>query len=450
MTALDAAMEVDYSVSVEEQLPKCKELAKQGQLQKALDKLLTLEKQTRLSADTSSCGKVLVAIVQLCYDSQQWALLNQQLINMAKKRNLLKLAISKMIQEAVTFVEDTPDMATKLELINTLRNVTEGKIYVENERARLTLKLCNIHEDKGDITSASAVLQELQVETYGSMERQEKTEFILQQMRLSLAKQDYIRTQIISKKINTRFFTGEEPAVQQLKIRFYKLMIELSEHDTEYLKTCQHYRQIYDTECVKGDEGWWKEILKLSCIYVLLSPYFNDQSDLMHRILKDKQLEQLPEYRDILTLFTKLELIYWADFVNQYQALLRDGTDACPHVKVFNYSEAGEEMWRVLHRRITEHNIRVMSKHYTRISFDRMTHLLSLPLESAEEITSHLVVNKTIYARIDRSKGVVSFRKPLETHQYLSDWSHNIENLMGFVSKSVHLVNKEEMIHKLK
>ena len=68
-----------------------------------------------------------------------------------------------MIQEAVTFVEDTPDMATKLELINTLRNVTEGKIYVENERARLTLKLCNIHEDKGDITSASAVLQELQV-----------------------------------------------------------------------------------------------------------------------------------------------------------------------------------------------------------------------------------------------------------------------------------------------
>ena len=80
MTALDAAMEVDYSVSVEEQLPKCKELAKQGQLQKALDKLLTLEKQTRLSADTSSCGKVLVAIVQLCYDSQQWALLNQQLV----------------------------------------------------------------------------------------------------------------------------------------------------------------------------------------------------------------------------------------------------------------------------------------------------------------------------------------------------------------------------------
>ena len=82
---------------------------------------------------------------------------------MTKKRNLLKLAVCKMIQEAVTFVEDTPDMATKLELIKTLRNVTEGKIYVENERARLTLKLSNIHEATGDVTSASSVLQELQV-----------------------------------------------------------------------------------------------------------------------------------------------------------------------------------------------------------------------------------------------------------------------------------------------
>ncbi|KAI6646397.1 26S proteasome non-ATPase regulatory subunit 12 [Oopsacas minuta] len=282
------------------------------------------------------------------------------------------------------------------------------------------------------------------------MERQEKTEFILEQMRLSLAKEDYIRTQIISKKINIRFFSETSPTVQQLKIRFYKQMIQLSEHDKNFLETCQHYRQIHGTECVNEDESWWKEILKFSCIYIILSPYFNEQEDLINRILLDKQLGQLPDYKDILTLFTTLELIYWSDFYNKYQILLRDGTDSCPAVNVFNHSERGEEMWIELHRRITEHNIRVMAKHYTRISINRMTHLLALPQDTTEEITSHLVVNKTIYARIDRSKGIVCFRKPLETHQYLSDWSHSIENLMGFVSKSVHLINKEEMIHKLK
>ena len=81
MSSLEAAMEVDYSASVEEQLPKCRELAKQGDLQEALEKLLTLEKQTRLSADMVSCSKVLVAVVQLCYDCQQWGLLNQQLVS---------------------------------------------------------------------------------------------------------------------------------------------------------------------------------------------------------------------------------------------------------------------------------------------------------------------------------------------------------------------------------
>ena len=47
-------------------------------------------------------------------------------------------------------------------------------------------------------------MQELQVETYGSMERKEKVEMILEQIRLCLAVQDFIRAQIISKKISTR------------------------------------------------------------------------------------------------------------------------------------------------------------------------------------------------------------------------------------------------------
>ena len=53
-----------------------------------------------------------------------------------------------------------------------------------------------------------------QVETYGSMERDEKVHFIIEQVRLCLAKKDYIRAQIISKKISTKFFFNESDAVQ--------------------------------------------------------------------------------------------------------------------------------------------------------------------------------------------------------------------------------------------
>lgn len=115
-----------------------------------------------------------------------------------------------MVQEACTYVDEINDMEAKLKLIDTLRTVTAGKIYVEIERARLTKKLAAIREGQGDITEAATILQELQVETYGSMEKREKIEFLLEQMRVCLLKGDYIRTQIISRKISIRAFEDEK------------------------------------------------------------------------------------------------------------------------------------------------------------------------------------------------------------------------------------------------
>ena len=90
----------------------------------------------------------------------------------------------------------------------------KGKqIFVEVERARLTRILSKIKEEEGDVIEAANILQELQVETYGSMEKREKTDFILEQMRLCLLKKDFTRAQIISRKISTRFFEDEKNEV---------------------------------------------------------------------------------------------------------------------------------------------------------------------------------------------------------------------------------------------
>jgi hypothetical protein len=61
------------------------------------------------------------------------------------------------------------------------------------------------------------------------MDRREKLEFLLEQMRLCLAKYDYIRTQIISKKINIKAFEDETSHVnsainsQPMSISLYSL-----------------------------------------------------------------------------------------------------------------------------------------------------------------------------------------------------------------------------------
>ena len=144
-----------------------------------------------------------------------------------------------MVQECCTWITSgsLPSKEVELNLINTLRTVTEGKIYVEVERARLTHRLSKMKETDGEVAEAAKIMQDLQVETYGSMERKEKVELILEQMRLCLATKDYIRAQIISKKISIRFFEKSEH--QDLKLKFYRYMIEMDEHDGNYLNICR-------------------------------------------------------------------------------------------------------------------------------------------------------------------------------------------------------------------
>ena len=57
------------------------------------------------------------------------------------------------------------------------------------------------------------------------MEKREKVEYILEQMRLCLAKRDFVRMQIISKKISVKFFDDDK---EQVRFSFAHHLKELS------------------------------------------------------------------------------------------------------------------------------------------------------------------------------------------------------------------------------
>lgn len=443
-------MEMDYSDTVDKLIPECKLMAADGKLDEAVEKLHQMEKQTRVACDAISNGRVMVLAVQLCFNAKRWEKLNDIVVVYTKKRSQLKQAVAKMIQECFTYVEQTPDMATKLKLIETLRTVTEGKIYVENERARLSMVLSKIKENAGNITEAAEILQELQVETFGTMDRKEKTEFILEQMRLCLAKKDYIRVQIISKKISTRYFEGAEEEVQKLKIRFYEMMIDLDLADSNYLGTCKHFKALYETPLIKNDKMKWQKALKSTVLYVLLSPHDNEQSDLLHRIKLEKRLDDIPKYRDLIECFTCQELMQLQKFLANYEHELREGKSGSPCTDVFLHTADGNKRWKDFANRVVEHNIRIMAKYYTRITSQRMAVLLDLSVDEAEEYLAKLVVNNTIFAKIDRLAGMVNFTKQRDPSDVLDEWSVSMNKLMGLVNKTTHLIAKEEMMHALK
>jgi 26S proteasome regulatory subunit N5 len=55
-------------------------------------------------------------------------LLDEQVVALSKKHGQLKQATTKMVQEVMTFLDDTPSLERKLATIETLRTVTEGKV----------------------------------------------------------------------------------------------------------------------------------------------------------------------------------------------------------------------------------------------------------------------------------------------------------------------------------
>lgn len=394
-----------------------------------------------MATDTKSTSRLLVHVVDMCFEAGAWDTMGEYVILLTKRRGQLKQAMTKMVQRACEVLEQAPDKETTLRTIDTLRTVTEGKIHVEVERARLTMKLAMMKEADGDTIGAADTLQDLQVETFGSMEKREKVEFILEQMRLGLKKKDFIRTQIISKKISTRFFADE--SASDLKLKYYRLMLDLSQHDKDYLSMCKYTRAMFDTPSVQADKETWLPLLRDAVIYLALAPHDNESSDLVARVNEEKRLSELPEARAALQVFVTAEVTPWRIFEETYGSYLR----ATPILDAS--SESGKSNWDELRLRIVEHNIRVMSKYYERISIGRMAQLLDLDESDAESHLARLVSSKTVYAKVDRPARIVSFREEANPNTVLNEWSTNLSSLMTLVDKAAHLISKERMVHKV-
>ncbi|KXT17402.1 hypothetical protein AC579_5742 [Pseudocercospora musae] len=472
----------DFTKEVDAAIPEAEKIAKHGQTQQAIDKLLSLEKQTRQSSDLPSTSRLLVAICAISKGSGDWSLLNEQVQLLSKKHGQLKQAITKMVQVVMEFLDDTPSTEVKMSVIETLRTVTEGKIFVEVERARVTRILSNIQRSQGKVTAAKDTLCELQVETFGSMTRREKTEFILEQVALCIEDGDWTQGGILSRKISTRYFArkpkksaeqiekerkekeerermrsdgtigeAEEPEdddVTDLKLRYYEQQITLAKHEDKYLEACKHYRQVLDTGAVEDDPDKLRAALQRVVYFILLAPYDNEQSDLLHRIAQDNRLStSCPKEAELLKRFTVPELMRWPAIQSNFGEHLC-GTD------IFSNKESpkdpkAHQRWLDFRKRVIEHNVRVIAKYYTRIHFSRLTSLLDLPAQETEKYISDLVTSKTIYARIDRPAQIVSFEKKRDADEVLNEWSGNMKSLLGLLERIDHLITKEEMMARI-
>jgi 26S proteasome regulatory subunit N5 len=432
----------DFSDLVDQKIPEYRDAAlDNGKFGEAIENLLALEKKTRHGGDALSTAKVLVAIVGVCHGCKEYNALNENIVLLSKRRGLLKEAVKKMVQKAMDLLDEI-ERDEKMKLIDTLLKITEGKIFVEKQRARLSLMLAHIRESEGKIAEAAHILQSVQVETFGAMKKKEKTEFILEQMRLCLAKKDFIRTQIISKKINPKILQTE--GFEEIKIKFNQYMIQYYLDGRKQLQIAKCYNEIYQTKLsTSKEQSKWEESFKLLLLYTVLSEHDNEQSDFIHRLSLDKNLLKLPPWNNLIQLFLRNEIMEFNLIKNKF-------TDQLDSIKLsLPPSETLSQVWEDLQLRVTEHNIRIIAMYYGQITMKRLCELLDLERNEVEKHVSRLVVNGSIYARINRPESIVAFKKKETPSDILNSWSSDIDSLLSLVENTCHLIHRENMIHRV-
>ncbi|KRZ22664.1 26S proteasome non-ATPase regulatory subunit 12, partial [Trichinella pseudospiralis] len=273
-------------------------------------------------------------------------------------------------------------------------------IYVEVERARLTHMLSKMKEEEGDIDGAVKVLLELQH--------------------------------------------------QDLKFKYYKLMILLDLYNKNYVGVSNHYYNLSETEAFL-DKAKIITFLKNAVVYAILAPYSEEQWATVRRVSEDSNFDQIPKYKELVQLFIKEEIISWKkDILGVYDKLKAWNASSTDYVE--EYVESEEHVLANLEQlqcRVGEHNMRIVSKYYSRIYLNRIAELVDWNVEKTEEFLCKLIVNGTIpLAKICRPSGVVNFVPKKKSEEELDDWAVGTVDVMEKINKVTHLILKERMMYK--
>jgi len=401
-----------------------------------LEFLLTEEKRRRKLDEIENTTYIVLEMAKLCRAEKKWKVLDDQIASIVRRHGQFKLTIQTLIQTCCLWVDETPDLDTKISFMDRLLDVTQGKIYLELERATLTMQKMGLFEkEKGDVKGAAEVVKDLQVETFGSVERRQKTEYIIEQMRIFLACNDssyFVRAKIRSKNIGPR--TLER--YPDLAKRYYRLVLEIHHKEKEYLEMSKTLLKLRE---LGNDQKERDHASMEAVVSVILSQFSKEQHEILLQLSKDSKVEDIPECKKLLSMFTTYEIIHWPfedaslkDFAKNFQF-------STNHEKTTNL----EEDFRT---RAIQHTIRVIAKYYTDIRMKRLAQFLNVDIESMEKYLSEMVVNGEVHAKIDRLGETVRFSKRKTPYETVNSWGADVDKLIHLVQNVCHEIHRETMV----
>eukprot|EP01034_Spumella_vulgaris_P024809 gene24809-31190_t len=276
--------------------------------------------------------------------------------------------------------------------------------------------------------------------------------------------------------------TLEEADFAAIKVTFYTYQIEYFLVEKNAWEICQAYYKIAQlllppvapkeddkkkkSSTVSKDEmvvvaeesskepagialGVKEDVLESAVIFLLLSKFDNHQSDMMHRLKKQlgsdfKAIPLDPVYSEVLRLFTTDEIIppvfAGQERIEKHSSL----------TKIASFeTDSRAHFTQQLRDRVVEHNLRVVAKYYKRIHSQRLSEIMSVTVAQLEVYLSDISGRGDMAVKIDRPAGIISFAEKQAPETVLSDWASDMGKLMQLMEGTCHLINRENMVHKI-
>ncbi|OHT02088.1 PCI domain containing protein [Tritrichomonas foetus] len=403
--------QVNLTPLVEEQLPTLLALPFEG----AIEGLHALERKTRIAKDDNANCLVCSSIINLCVNQERWEDLGTNVSILAKRRGYSRKSVSSIVGISMDTLKDIKDENVRINLIKILRDVTEGKIFVEVERARLTSILVEYLESKGDLNEAMNLLQDLRLEILTTMDEKERVDLMLHQFKLCLDCKDQLRASLCAEKIHDQRLKDPE-----LKHKFLELLIIYHNDFTkDYMEIAKAHYEVFK---ITNDSSF----LMNSIVNAVLAPHSPEQLQFCNELFLLKDLALLPQVKLILSVFMGQDLVPWPEFESRFAEVINDDNR------------------EVMRRRVIEHGLRVVSHFYTNIRLQRLAELLQLSVDELEERIIDLVFNEDFYSKINRPKGIVTFKKQQKVSEVADEFSADIMKLCKLVDQAHSLIEKEK------
>lgn len=426
--------------------------------QRVLDDLLELERQARQNSNMDLSQSTVRKILDLLITNNDPIRLIQVVKVLCQKRGQIIRTVTELVRACMAQVDKIPDESTKIYFVTELKNICDKKIYVEVEYARCAMILVRYNETKGaNLEEAARIMENVQVETYSSMTKQEKVEFILYQMHIQFILGDPIRLIIVSKKINPKMLN--EPGFHLFKITYYLYLYYLNLKSNDYAACSENLERVLDGLQLTTDLQTLKTV---DSILLDRYPYYFDKQTVAEAVLlfaamaphndgKIAKLAQLKgKYEGHLPAQSKV-----VPTIDSF--LSKEVTSGRLNLKLLsqfpplaNGAPGAEDLLKALGSQLVKKNIVIIATYFRNIRMKRLSEILDASADEVEDGLCDLIIDGIVKGKIDRPNGIIHFvlTEISNDDDMVDGWIKNINDIVDIIDLACERIEHEDIVAK--